>query len=310
MRRTEIYTDGGASPNPGPGGWGVVILGARGVVEELSGGELDTTNNRMEMTAAIRALEAVGEGAEVALYSDSRYLRQGITRWVAGWMRRNWNRVDSSGNLHPVKNVDLWKRLVELESKHRVTWHWLKGHAGHQHNERADALATTEIERLQASLPTEETVKTEETPAVTTDAEALIRITCQRDIGAWAILLMSDQRQDTITGSASPVTANRAELLAGLELFEQLPTETSVTIRAGDYLRKGAAEWLAGWKMRAWRTGAGQPVKNGELWRKIDHAMTRLKIVWLPLEKDDPLAQELGKRAKAELAEAKAARGR
>jgi len=132
----EIYTDGACRGNPGPGGWGA-LLRASGRERELHGGEAATTNNRMELTAAIRALEALKRPCSVALYTDSQYVRQGITQWLPQWVARGWKTADRK----PVKNQDLWLRLDELARLHRVEWHWVKGHAGHPENERADGLA-------------------------------------------------------------------------------------------------------------------------------------------------------------------------
>ncbi|HEY7754038.1 MAG TPA: ribonuclease HI [Steroidobacteraceae bacterium] len=143
MSRVEIYTDGACRGNPGMGGWGA-LLRHQGRERELYGGERDTTNNRMELTAAIRALEALKRRCEVALYTDSQYLRHGITTWLADWKRRSWRTSDRK----PVKNQDLWERLDALASKHDVEWHWVRGHTGHPENERADALANRGIDEL------------------------------------------------------------------------------------------------------------------------------------------------------------------
>ena len=139
----EIHTDGACSGNPGPGGWGA-ILEWKGKRRELSGGEPLTTNNRMELMAAIAALEALARPMPVVLFTDSQYLRQGITEWIAGWRARGWRTADKK----PVKNQDLWERLDKARKRHRVEWRWLKGHAGHVENERADELAREEIRRL------------------------------------------------------------------------------------------------------------------------------------------------------------------
>ena len=143
MKRVEIFTDGACSGNPGPGGWGA-ILRYKGVEKELSGAELQTTNNRMELMAAIAALEALKEPVEVDLYTDSEYLRRGITEWLPGWKARGWKTAAKK----PVKNADLWQRLEAAMAPHVVRWHWVKGHAGHAENERADALARAAIRRL------------------------------------------------------------------------------------------------------------------------------------------------------------------
>ena len=132
----DIYTDGACSGNPGPGGWGV-ILRYNGVEKELSGGAAETTNNRMELMAAIEALEALTRPATARLHTDSTYVKDGITKWIHNWKYKGWK----TANRKPVKNVDLWQRLDEALARHRVSWHWVRGHSGHPENERADALA-------------------------------------------------------------------------------------------------------------------------------------------------------------------------
>jgi ribonuclease HI len=134
--RVEIHTDGACSGNPGPGGWGAILTWAD-TRRELKGGAAETTNNRMEMTAAIEALTALKRPCHVDLYTDSVYLRDGITRWIAGWKAKGWKTAAKK----PVKNVDLWQALEEAVRRHKVEWHWVKGHAGHDLNERADELA-------------------------------------------------------------------------------------------------------------------------------------------------------------------------
>lgn len=134
--RIEIYTDGACSGNPGPGGWGA-ILRWKGHEKELYGGERETTNNRMELMAAIQALESLKRASAVDLYTDSTYVRDGITSWIHGWKRNGWKTAAKK----PVKNEDLWRRLDSAIAAHSVEWHWVKGHAGHPENERADELA-------------------------------------------------------------------------------------------------------------------------------------------------------------------------
>ena len=136
MKQVEIFTDGACSGNPGPGGWGV-LLRWNGVTKELYGGEADTTNNRMELTAAIKALNALKEPCEVDLYTDSVYVRNGISSWIDSWKANNWK----TSAKKPVKNAELWQQLDEARSRHKVSWHWVKGHAGHPENERCDELA-------------------------------------------------------------------------------------------------------------------------------------------------------------------------
>jgi ribonuclease HI len=134
--RVDIFTDGACSGNPGPGGWGA-ILRYGDTDKELMGGARETTNNRMELTAAIEALESLKRPVRVALHTDSTYLRDGITRWIHGWKRNGWKTAAKK----PVKNVDLWRRLEAAMAPHEIEWHWVRGHAGHPENERADELA-------------------------------------------------------------------------------------------------------------------------------------------------------------------------
>jgi ribonuclease HI len=136
MDTVEIYTDGACSGNPGPGGWGALLL-YQGTEKELTGGEQETTNNRMELTAAIEALATLKRPCRVALYTDSTYVRDGITKWLADWKRRSWKTAAKK----PVKNVDLWRRLEQAATRHDMEWHWVRGHQGHPENERADELA-------------------------------------------------------------------------------------------------------------------------------------------------------------------------
>ena len=139
----EIYTDGACKGNPGPGGWGA-LLRWREHEKEIFGGEHNTTNNRMELTAVIRALESLRRSSNVVVHTDSQYVQKGISEWVRSWKARGWKTADRK----PVKNEDLWRRLDEALGEHAVTWHWVKGHAGHPENERADALANRGIDEL------------------------------------------------------------------------------------------------------------------------------------------------------------------
>ncbi|MCI5047080.1 MAG: ribonuclease HI [Aquisalinus sp.] len=145
MSDIHIYTDGACSGNPGPGGWGVLIQ-RENEEEELYGGEIETTNNRMEMMAAIKALEHIPAGESVTLHTDSTYVMKGITEWIKGWKAKGWKNSQKK----PVKNKDLWLALDELVSTRQVTWQWVKGHAGNEGNERADALANQGMDSIRS----------------------------------------------------------------------------------------------------------------------------------------------------------------
>ncbi|MEO7387244.1 MAG: ribonuclease HI [Gammaproteobacteria bacterium] len=155
MTDVELFTDGACRGNPGPGGWGV-LLRAKGKERELCGGALSTTNNRMELTAAIEGLEALTRPCTAAVYTDSEYLRRGIGEWLPRWKAAGWRTAARK----PVKNEDLWRRLEAAAGPHEISWHWVKGHSGHVENERADGLANRGLdETLAADRPTESAVK-------------------------------------------------------------------------------------------------------------------------------------------------------
>ena len=140
MKKIDVFTDGGCSGNPGPGGWAFVLISEKKLISTSSGGEKFTTNNKMELTAVIRGLSALKEPCAVDLYTDSKYVLEGATKWLEGWIQKGWKRADKK----PVLNVELWQQLLPLLQKHEITWHWVKGHAGHPQNELVDTLACKE----------------------------------------------------------------------------------------------------------------------------------------------------------------------
>ena len=145
MQEVPIYSDGACKGNPGPGGWGAVLVSA-GHEKELFGGESPTTNNRMELMAVIEALRALKRPCVINIYTDSQYVQKGISEWITGWKKRGWMTADKK----PVKNADLWQILDEVRQPHTIEWHWVRGHAGHPGNERADRLANRGVESLSA----------------------------------------------------------------------------------------------------------------------------------------------------------------
>lgn len=144
-KHVTIYTDGACSGNPGPGGWAALLIHGKHE-KEISGGEVETTNNRMELMATIKALKHLKEPCDIALYTDSKYVLQGFTEWLAGWKQKGWKTADKK----PVKNVDLWQALDEIAAQHKIRWHWVKGHSGNTHNDRVDALAVAEAKKIKA----------------------------------------------------------------------------------------------------------------------------------------------------------------
>ena len=275
-RAFQVYTDGGADPNPGPGGWGAVILGSDGEpVRELSGGENPSTNNRMELTAALEALQALPDGAPVALYTDSIYLKKGITQWLPGWIARGWRR--KTGKL---QNEDLWRRLAAAVEGREISWHWVRGHAGHRHNERADELATEAIRSEKGGRRRE--------TAAAADSVVYLRVSSGRSGGGWAAVVREDPEDEgeLRTGSVRGASANELDVLAAAEVLEGLPEGVTVALHTGsDYLRNGAMQWIEGWRKKGWTTKAGTPVKNREAWERLAAAIDRRTVLW-PSVKD------------------------
>lgn len=269
-----IYTDGGASPNPGPGGWAAVILQPGGAPRELTGGAPSTTNNRMELQAAISALADLSEPSTVDLYTDSQYVRHGITSWLARWRSQGWRRRDGGA----VKNVDLWRRLESLNRRHRVHWHWVKGHAGNEWNERVDALASAQI----ASRGGGAAAEPASAEAVPPDSVRIfLKVRCVGRRGAWVAELVTPAGKVERSGGAEDTTPNRLELECVLELLGGLPPGQPAAVYTGnDYLRRGAALWIHVWKRNRWRTQSGKPVKNAELWHRLDRQLEDRRVQW------------------------------
>lgn len=288
---TEVYTDGGARPNPGPAGWGAVILRPGEEPLELSGGESHSTNNRMELTAAIRALEELGEDEPAHLHTDSLYLRKGVTEWLPRWVRQGWKRKGGA-----VENEDLWRRLQDLDRRRDVRWKWVKGHAGHEWNEHADRLASEAI-AAQAGDGTSAAM-----PRV--DCEIFVRVSSTGKRGGWAATVRragEDWSEETRVGTAAGVSANQLDLMAAAELLEAMPEGSKVAVYSGsDYLRLGASRWIHGWRKRGWTTKTGKPVANRELWERLQRAEARLAGVRWPEPGDEAqeILQHLERRAR------------
>ncbi len=280
-----IYTDGGADPNPGIGGWAAVLR--YGDSEKiLTGHEPETTNNRMELQAAIAALQALKRPSPVEFHTDSEYLRQGITEWIDKWARQNW--VLKGGK--PVSNVDLWQTLWPLVKKHDIAWHWVKGHAGDELNERVDQLAR------QARL--------EITPAaqLADDVPRLyVRSSCKGNPGpgGWGVVLEHHGDTEQNSGSAPATTNNRMEITAVIEGLLLLPPGSSVQVfTTSDYLFQGATQWVHGWRRRNWQKKDGQPVANADLWQALDQLNKNYKIRWINAKgQDSPALSEAAKLA-------------
>ncbi len=275
--RVTIYTDGGADPNPGPGGWAAILIhDATGRVKELTGGEPYTTNNRMELTAAVRALDALKQACEVRFFTDSQYLKRGVTQWAPKWAENNWRR--GRRRSQPVENADLWQTLLALASRHEITWEWVKAHAGDTYNERADWLATHELRRIHA----------QQRVAAPPDAEVYLAVSVRDGWGLWAASVRFEGQEQLLTGAEPEATSNQLDILAAAEALSTLPESVRVRVYSlSDYLRNGASRWIKAWKQRGWVTKKGEPVKNRELWERLDEEQSVRQVEWPPV-KDDP----------------------
>lgn len=281
----EIYTDGGAKPNPGPGGWGAVYVRGRKILRELSGGEANTTNNRMELTGAAAALEALEAQHTVVLHTDSRYVQQGITEWIDGWRRKGWQTSERK----PVLNRDLWERLDAALARHRVRWAWVRGHSGNPFNDRADRLATRAREQLQ----TRSAARAAD-PAPTAAAVEAVRLYAAAAFsgrtaeGSYAALLRFRGVEKVIAGRVAGSSANRMHLLSVVEGLRALTKPVPVeVITVSEYVRDGATKWIPGWRERDWRTRERKAVEHRDLWEEIDRLQGVHDVRWpLPGETD------------------------
>jgi ribonuclease HI len=280
-----IYTDGACSPNPGPGGWGAVILQEGRKPVELSGFGGDSTNNRMELTAVISALGEIKTPHRITLYTDSQYVKNGITSWIDGWQKKNWLTADKK----PVKNVDLWKALLEQVKRHHVNWKWIRGHAADRWNERADELAV-------AARKTEITGNSRapaDNRSVSADTVSLYTgVTCKHStgIGAWCVILCWRRHVKVIGASAEGMTANQLYIKAVIEGLSTLTRSFPVDVHThSGYLKDGATSWLSGWQKRNWQTREGSPVSNRELWQELAVLLENFKVTFHLDDRDNPL---------------------
>jgi ribonuclease HI len=294
-----IYTDGGSDPNPGPGGWAALLLTRRADgsfdEREISGNIPDTTNNRMELTAAAEALRALESPYRVTLYTDSQYLRQGITEWIPKWANNQWR---TSGKT-PVKNQDLWQALHAETQRHTITWQWVKGHAGNEYNERVDRLATAARQAITGVLPGDDDF----TPEI--EITMRVRVVVSRRRGAWAIRIApttGDEPPRIVAApeeNGIPQSDQRLELLATLHALRQIPPGTATRIYCpSDYLYSGMTRWILGWQKNGWITQEGKPVRHRDLWEALIAEAQKHTVQWAH-EPDPPpdYVQQLKRKA-------------
>lgn len=267
-----LYTDGACSPNPGVGGWGVIFLSGDSMVDEISGRDQETTNNRMELTAALRGLQHLKGPHRVVLVTDSTYVKNGITSWIHGWQRRGWLTADRQ----PVKNRDLWEALAGEIKRHRVDWQWVRGHSENRWNERVDALAVAARSRPAADG--------HNAPPPAADEDRIrifsgITYSPGNHCGSWADILSYQQHVRMIGGAEQGGSANRFHLLAAVAGLLALKRELPVTLyTTSGYLRDGVHSWLDGWRQRNWRTSEGTPVSNTMLWRRLEPLLRTYEV--------------------------------
>lgn len=274
LPEVTIYTDGACNPNPGPGGWAAILLFPDQDPQELVGGEPDSTNNRMELRAALEALLALSGPHRVDLYTDSKYLRQGITEWLPLWEARNWRTTDGTD----VKNQDLWRSLAAQLEHHPITWHWTKGHADDKWNERADRLARSAIPRPQLPLDDDQAIH------IFTAASYL----GVEKKGGWGVLLRYRDKIKTLSGGALDTSSNRMHLQAAIEGLKAVKKPLPIHVyTTSDYLKDGATMWVRKWPTRNWQTKGGKPVSHRDLWEALADLVQTYRINWHVVPKSD-----------------------
>jgi ribonuclease HI len=261
MTSIIIYSDGGADPNPGIGGWAAILrYGEHEKV--LTGNDPKTTNNRMELQAAVSALSALKRPSTIEFHTDSQYLRQGITKWIGGWAERGWQHKDGRA----IPNADLWQTLWLLVKQHEINWHWVKGHAGDPLNERVDQLAREARLAITPRLELDDALP-----------QLYVRASCKGNPGpgGWAVVISWNGVTRTISGGELRTTNNRMEVQAAVAALQSIsPGAPAQIITASDYLFQGATQWLAGWQKRGWQKKDGQPISNADLWQQLAALLT------------------------------------
>ncbi len=265
----EVYTDGSASPNPGPGGWAAVMVEA-GRRRNISGGEAHTTNNRMELQAALEAIKALPRSKTIRMHTDSQYLRLGITEYLADWLRAGWK----TRGRQPVANQDLWQSLVKAMAGRKITWLWVRGHTGDLLNEAADQLAQKAGARHRQ--PRAAVGRAE------SGCEAYLGASASAAHAGWGVVLVCRGATTNASGEVSGATANALVLHAALHALRHSSREAPLTVHASArYLVEGAAHNLERWRANGWRTSTGSAVRNRELWEAIAQLTRKRDVRWV-----------------------------
>ncbi|MBN1580956.1 MAG: ribonuclease HI [Anaerolineae bacterium] len=267
-----IYTDGACNPNPGPGGWGSVSIFAGQKPQELSGSAEDTTNNRMELFAALEALRALPVPCRVGLYTDSEYLRQGVTEWMLRWRERDWQTAHETA----VKNQDLWQSLAEQIERHNITWHWTKGHAGDRWNEYVDKLARSAIPARDLPLDDQQSIH----------AFVAASYRGKEKKGGWAAVLRYREHVKTLSGGETNASSNRLHIRSAVEGLKAIKQAQPVHLyTTSDYLKNGATTWVKNWVSHGWQTRDGKPVSHRDLWETLLELIQRYVVTWHVVDK-------------------------
>ena len=275
LPKINIYTDGSCSPNPGPGGWAAIILPEKGKKRELSGKVKETTNNRMELQAALEGLKSLPHPSAVSLYTDSKYVQKGITSWISAWKRNNWRTAAKE----PVKNQDLWEHLDRELQRHQVKWNWVKGHADNKYNERADELAVAA--RGCPVLPLSEQ----------TAVHIFVGITWSHKTqrGSWAAVFRYQNHYKVVGKQIQNSTANRIHIQAAADCLVQLKRRLPVHLyTSSGYLKDGAGNWMKGWERNGWHTKEGVVVSNREEWQELSQIVKNCAVTFHVVDKEMP----------------------
>ncbi|MEM9774092.1 MAG: ribonuclease HI [Chloroflexota bacterium] len=266
--KVTIYSDGGADPNPGYGGWGAVLIYGKHS-KQIKGNAKNTTNNRMELSAAIGALKALKRPCEIEFYTDSQYLRRGITEWIGEWVAADFKKKGKA-----IPNSDLWRKLNKLIEPHTIDWHWVKGHSGNHYNEIVDRLATEA--RLQ--ITPQHTI-TPQIPTLYTRGS----FRGKTGTGGWAFILIRPSGETTKEASSElNTTNNRMEIMAVIEGLSAIRqgTKTLQIVTVSDYVFQGATNWIVNWKKRNWEKKDGSAVSNADLWQRLEELSRTIDIQW------------------------------
>lgn len=270
-----IYTDGSCSPNPGEGGWAVAFIAPDNTSETLHGGEKQTTNNRMELTAALKALQHLTTSHDITLHTDSRYLKDGITEWLENWRKRDWTTITGED----VANRDLWQQLSEEIKRHKISWQWVKGHADNEWNILVDKLAGSVRQRPNLPLNDREAV------------HIFLSITWRQKFGAgaWAGVMQYRDTYKVVGGFRAEGSGNSLHIFSAIEALRNLKRPLAIHLyTTSGYLKDGATNWMPQWRRRDWLTREGLEVSNRQDWQDLADLLHYIPVKFHQIDKENP----------------------